>query len=122
MIFFRFFPMLFLGFTACKETPILERFDSKAWKNDRMGCKGGRAKAFPLLSIQKEKLKGLGQNQVLALLGKPDLQELAPRNQRCYIYYYKEGHQCQGGKLNIKQDLILRVRFDALDRVNEITL
>ncbi len=111
-----------LCLASCKETPILENFNSPAWKSDHLGCKGQRHKEMPSLTIQKEKLKRLGQNQIMALLGRPDLQELAPRNQRTYVYYYKQGHQCEGGKINIKQDVILRIRFDALDRVNEITL
>ena len=108
--------------TACREAPILENFDTTVWKNDRLGCKGQRATIFPHLSSQKDKIKGLGQNQVLQMLGKPDFHELASRNQRFYIYYYKQGKQCEkGGKVNINQDKILRIRFDALDRVNEIT-
>jgi len=107
---------------SCKETPVLEGFDQKTWKSDRLGCNGQRAKSLPLLKQQKEKLKRLGQNQVLQLLGKPDFQELASRNQRFYIYYHRQGQQCQGVKGRLQADAILRIRFDALDRVNEITL
>lgn len=110
-------------FVACSTppAPTLDNFDSKTWIKDRLGCKGERAKLFASLTAQKEKLKGLGQNQILSILGKPDFHELASRNQRFYIYYYNTGHQCKGGTPNIRRDSVFKVRFSPLNAVNEIT-
>ncbi len=111
-----------LVLVACRrETPTLKDFDAESWKKDRMGCMDKRASLIGSLTAQKEILKGLGQNQIIEILGKPDFQELASRNQRFYIYYYKRGQACEGGKPNLKQDAVLRVRFSALDGVNEVT-
>lgn len=110
--------------SACRELPTLKGFDSKAWQGDRLGCKGARARQIQTLLAQKDKLKGLGQNQVMALLGKPDFQDLASRNQRFYVYYYQKGKQCEEptiSSVNLKTDRVLRIRFSALDAVNEIT-
>lgn len=115
-----FLPITFLCF-ACKETPSLKNFDTNIWKKDLLGCMDKRGAYIQSLASQKNILKGLGQNQIIEILGKPDFQELGSRNQRFYIYYYKRGAQCEGGKPNLKQDAVLRVRFSALDSVNEIT-
>ena len=113
--------ILALFLQSCrKETPLLKNFDSEAWKKDRLGCMGKRAEHIESLASQKNVLKGLGQNQIIELLGKPDFQELASRNQRFYVYYYRRGAHCEGGKPNLKQDTVLRVRFSALDGVNEV--
>jgi hypothetical protein len=116
--------ILCVSLSACREVPTLKGFNSKAWQEDRLGCKGLRTQQIQTLLEQRDKLKGLGQNQVMAILGKPDFQELASRNQRFYIYYYQKGKQCEEptiSSVKLKTDRVLRIRFSALDSVNEIT-
>ncbi len=112
----------FIALSACQETPELKGFDQKIWKEDKLGCKNQREKYIPLLLDNKDKLIGLGQNQILSLLGRPDFSELYQRGQRYYIYYYAEDKPCQDEEPDIHQDKVFKVRFSALDAVTEIVI
>jgi hypothetical protein len=109
---------------ACQETPKLDNFDNARWIKDRLACNDKRKDLIPSLEKQIEKLKGLGQNQILSILGKPDFHELHERNQRFYIYFFEKGEQCNTKMttVDIKAKKTLKLRFSALDRVTEITL
>lgn len=112
---------------ACKEVAKLDNVDSKIWKNDRMACKNERKQMVQSILRQKEKLKKLGQNAIIKLLGKPDYQELQGRNQRTYIYFYEKGEPCEKPNnvthyANLATSKILKIRFNATDMVNEITI
>ena len=107
--------------SSCRETPLLKGFDSKIWKNDRNACKDLRKKQIEYIQKDKDKLKGLGQNQILSLLGKPDAHELYDRNQRFYVYFFTKGNQCEG-KTDINRGNTLKLRFSAMDAVTEITI
>jgi hypothetical protein len=114
--------LIALSLFACQETPALKGFDQKAWKEDKLGCKNVREKFIPLLLENKDKLIGLGQNQILSLLGRPDFSELYQRGQRYYIYYYAEDKPCRKETPEIHRDKVLKVRFSALDAVTEIVI
>ncbi|HAI76133.1 MAG TPA: hypothetical protein DCM08_07775 [Microscillaceae bacterium] len=107
--------------TSCQDTPALQNFDAKLWQQDRLGCQGKREKLIESLANQADKLKGLGQNQIIELLGKPDLQELHKRNQKFYLYFYKKGTQCDG-QMSYPKGQAISIRFNALDRANEIVI
>lgn len=62
--------------------------------------------------------KGLSQKQIVALLGKPDRHELAPRSQKYYVYYIDPAPECAGGS---EEPFTLLIRFSALDRSTEIS-
>ncbi|MCU0446598.1 MAG: hypothetical protein MUE85_16955 [Microscillaceae bacterium] len=106
---------------ACKEAPKLDNFDKTEWVKDRQACLNLRSKYLASLESQKLKLKGLGQNQVMQLLGKPDIQELYNRNQRFYIYFYEKGAQCEG-KADIINGKVIKIRISALDAVTEVLI
>lgn len=113
-----------LGFLfACESLPQLTDFDAESWKKDRKGCNNQRKELIPQLKAHNnlDKLKGLGQNQIMALLGKPDVQELFMRNQRFYIYFLEEGQQCDDFG-DIQKGALLRIRFSALDRATEVVI
>lgn len=114
--------LLFL--IACQEAPKLDNFDNARWIKDRLACNDNRKDLIPSLEKQIEKLKGLGQNQILSILGKPDFHELHERNQRFYIYFFEKGEQCNTKMttVDIKAKKTLKLRFSALDRVTEVTL
>lgn len=107
--------------TGCQEIPTLQNFDAKSWQQDRLGCQGKREQLIESLANQTDKLKGLGQNQIIELLGKPDLQELHKRNQKFYLYFYKKGPQCDG-QMSYPKGQAISIRFNALDRANEIVI
>ncbi|TAE69479.1 MAG: hypothetical protein EAZ85_13055 [Bacteroidetes bacterium] len=115
------------SFWACKDVEKLENVDSKIWKNDKMACKNERKNMAQFIVNQKEKLKGLGQNAIMKLLGKPDYQELQARNQRTYIYFYEKGEPCEKPNnvthyANLSTSKIVKIRFNATDMVNEVIM
>jgi outer membrane protein assembly factor BamE (lipoprotein component of BamABCDE complex) len=115
------------GVFACQKSPKLENFDSKLWKKDKLACKNLRKDLIKSLSLQKEKLKGLGQNQIMQILGKPDLQELHNRNQRFYVYFYEKGKICDtpnsiADYTKLDKEKIVLVRFTAIDKVTEVII
>ena len=99
-----------------KPLPNLEKIDLEKWKDDKWGCFKERSKALPELILQKEKLKGLSQDAIVDLLGRPDKNELYKRNQKFFYYYLTPGEKC--GKDTITQRLSLR--FNAMGFAKEV--
>ncbi len=123
--FLGFFTLLLCiwSLAACKETPPLENFDQQTWKQDQLGCQSLRKSLLENLKANESRLIGLGQNQIISLLGKPDLQQLYQRNQRFYVYFYQKGKQCEDKtKVNIQDAPLVKIRFSALDRVTELRI
>jgi hypothetical protein len=115
-----FFAML--GWLASCGAPVtLEGFDLDTWQHDKFGCKGNRAKQWADFEsiVKPELLKGLREMQVKELLGLPDQIEVAERGQKFYIYFLEPGQQC---KTTDNQARRVRLRFNALSQVNEVTL
>jgi outer membrane protein assembly factor BamE (lipoprotein component of BamABCDE complex) len=106
---------------ACKEAPKLDNFDKIEWTKDRQACQNLRKKYLQSIENQKDKFKSLGQNQVMQLLGKPDIQELYNRNQRFFVYFYEKGGQCEG-KADIINGKVIKIRISALDAVTEVLI
>ncbi|MCX8491650.1 MAG: hypothetical protein ORN54_11340 [Cyclobacteriaceae bacterium] len=99
-----------------KPLPTLERIDLAKWKEDKWGCAKVRFIALPELVNQKEKLKGLSQDDIVKLLGRPDKNELYKRNQKFFYYYLTPGTNC--GIDTITQRLSLR--FNAMGFAKEV--
>ena len=120
MIRFRIIFLLvsFFGFWACSSNNSLENFDKKTWVNDAKGCKNERLKYLESIEKQKETLKGLSQAQVVAILGKPDSQELLKRNAKTFTYFVSQGLQCGSGT---KDGTALIIHFGALNYVSELS-
>ena len=112
---------LFLIVLVCaceRPLPTLEGIDLSQWKNDKNGCAGKRAPMIQPLQEQKNKLQGLTEMQIIALLGRPDQNELYSRNQKFYYYSLEPGKAC-GMNSESKR---LSVRFNATGRAKEIEL
>lgn len=107
-------------FSACNDASVdIEGFDLATWKDDKKGC--GNKRITLLADFEKKvkpKLEGLSEMQVANLLGKADFALLAERNQKFYRYYIEEGEQCQKNK----QARYINIRFNATNRVNEVTI
>ena len=111
--------MLFL-LTACTKQPDLNGFDVEAFKNDRGSCAGTREKQIDWLKTHKMTWKGVSSNDLEDILGKPDIQQLADRNQEYYIYYLEKGPHCE----KIERPSTARTmafRFSAMGLTTEIT-
>ncbi|MFM1934057.1 MAG: hypothetical protein RL360_937 [Bacteroidota bacterium] len=114
------FGLLLVLFTACTNQPDLNGFDVEAFKKDRGACLGTREKQIDWLKTHKMTWKGVSSNDLEDILGKPDIQQLADRNQEYYVYFLEKGEQCE----NIKNPSMARTmafRFSAMGLTTEIT-
>jgi len=102
---------------ACTNSKRLEGFDHQTWETDVMGCSGQRLSLIDDLMDRRNELTGLGQEEIKAILGKPDRHELHSRNKKAFVYYLADGPDCQSGQENPPK---LVIRFDGLGRSKEI--
>lgn len=63
--------------------------------------------------------KGLTQEEVLEVLGKPDFQRLYQRNQKFYVYFTEPGPQCEGNADASRARTVV-LRFSAIELVTEV--
>jgi outer membrane protein assembly factor BamE (lipoprotein component of BamABCDE complex) len=108
---------LLLLMACSKSTPQLENIDTVSWKNDRNACMGKRGKMLDALKAQQDKLLALKETQIVALLGRPDNNELYERNQKFYYYYITPAPACENSDT---VSLQLEIRFNALGYSKEI--
>ncbi len=108
---------LFL-FTACTHQPDLTGFDAEAFRQDRGGCEGQRIKQLGWLKTHKMELRGTTSNNMEDILGKPDIQQLADRNQEYYIYFLEPGPHCNRKASQAKS---IAFRFSAMGIATEVT-
>jgi len=106
--------------SACKKVPELENVDTTLWKKDAGGCTEVRLDLVPLILQQKEKLKGLSENQIKAILGKPDQHELYERSQKFFIYHLEKGNECAEYSGNYFKSFY--IRFNSLDQAVAFTI
>jgi hypothetical protein len=105
---------------ACSQEISIEGFDAQKWKDDPNGCHGSREKyLFFLMSNQKE-LLGRSEMEIKNLLGKPDATDIRSRGQKFFEYGVKGGSLCDPKITEAPE--ILRIRFDALNRVSEVAI
>ncbi|MBC7446567.1 MAG: hypothetical protein H7330_00735 [Hymenobacteraceae bacterium] len=99
-------------------TPDLPGLDAAAFRADRRGCAGYRDAHRLIIKSLSPKLLGLREGQVSRLLGRPDAAGLGDRGQRVYLYSLTPGPAC-GASARALEPTLLRVRFNAVDRVSE---
>lgn len=104
---------------GCHATPDIPGFDEEAFQQDAGGCEGIRKGMKEKIFEIKGVLQGLGQEQVMELLGKPDRHELASRGQKSFVYYIEPSSEC--GQITTKDPLTMYVRFSALNAVTEVS-
>lgn len=113
---------LFIGFVllfGCgKPLPSLEGIDVRKWKDDKNGCGHYREKTIIPLQSQSEKLKGLSEDEVITLLGRPDRNELYRRSEKFFEYFLKPGPLCRQDSTH----LILSIRFNAVGLAKEVEI
>jgi hypothetical protein len=102
-------------------SPTLEGIDLTKWRQDVNGCGGERAVGRKQLVLQKDKLLGLAELDVVALLGKPDRSELSTRNQKFYYYFLEPASVC-GGQAGDDEPSRLAIRFNAMGLAKEIRI
>lgn len=106
--------------SSCTKEPNLTGFDSEAFKKDRGACLGIRERELNWLKNHKANWKGVSSNHLEDLLGKPDIQQLADRNQEYYIYFLEKGPHCN--KMTAPSNAqSIAFRFSAIGLATEIT-
>lgn len=113
------FCFAFLAF-SCTQQPDLAGFDADAFKQDRGACLNTRKIQANWLKSHKSTWKGVSSNDVEAFLGKPDVHQLADRNQEYYIYYLETGPHCADIK-TASSAKSMAFRFSAIGLATEIT-
>ncbi len=112
-------PIIFLA-SACTKQPKLVGLDLEKWKADKGGCTGERTKSIEKLKSLKEEIKGTSSNDLDDYLGRPDVQQLADRNQEYYVYFLESGTHCE--TLQKKSEAqSMAVRFSAMGMATEVT-
>lgn len=114
------FGLLLFLFTSCTNQPDLSGLDTEAFKADRGSCQGTREKQIEWLKMHKMTWKGVSSNDVEDILGKPDIQQLADRNQEYYVYFLEKGPHCDTMK-NASKARTMAFRFSAMGLTTEIT-
>lgn len=109
--------LILLVLIGCNAAPELENFDSDVWASDRYGCRDLRGGLYPSLKLQKSKLLGLNEMEVVHLLGKPDQNELFTRNQKFYYYFLEPSEKCTTPSPEAKR---LVLRFNAVGLLKEM--
>jgi hypothetical protein len=71
---------------GCTQPPEIPGLDSGQWKSDLNGCEGIRREMVQDADLENA-LIGISESNIVALLGKPDENNLYKRNQKFYLYY-----------------------------------
>lgn len=106
---------------SCSPAPdTFGKLDLKKWRSDRGGCNGVRATLVSDLKAEAQHLKGKTANTIGELLGRPDVNQIADRNQKFYIYFLEKGPQCDqpGLKSNSRS---VAIRMSAIGLATELT-
>ena len=102
-----------------RDLPELKGIELARWKTDESGCSGIREQALDTLQAQKNLLLGLSEMQIVALLGKPDHNELFKRNQKFYLYFLQPGEECSKP---VQDPQLLKIRFNAMGLAKEVSI
>ena len=99
--------------------PGLPGFDGATWRSDPYACRNLRAAAVPALMLNKEQLYEARADDVTALLGPPDEEELRAGTEKVYYYYLEPGTQCEPRHARSGAAFI-SLRFGPLGTVTEV--
>ncbi|HYC85160.1 MAG TPA: hypothetical protein VEB86_08050 [Chryseosolibacter sp.] len=112
--------MIAVVIASCgKPLPELDGFDKVKFAEDRNGCLGKRLLMTDALRRQKDKLLALDEMKIVAVLGKPDHNELYKRNQKFYHYYLSPSADCAAADTG---SLKLVIRFNAMGLAKEVAV
>ena len=94
-------------------------FDAVAWRADPYACHDQRRAAVPALLRAREHLYEARADDVNALMGPPDEEELRANTEKVYYYYLEPGSQCAPGHVRSAAPCI-SLRFGPLGTVTEV--
>lgn len=99
--------------------PTISGFDAPTWRADPYACHDQRRQALPALLRAREHLYEARADDVNALLGPPDEEELRANTEKVYYYYLTPGTQCRPGHRRSAEPR-LSLRFGPLGTVTEV--
>jgi hypothetical protein len=108
---------IFLMMVGCSDAIRMPGFEAQKWKADPNGCKGDREKLLFDLLASRDSLLGHSEMDVKTFLGKPESNHLRTRGQKVFEYEVAGSTACGNGGNKV----VLKIRFDALNRVTEIS-
>ena len=112
---------LFPFFISCdKPLPHIEGVDLARWEADKNGCDHIRLSMRDAIDKEKEKLLSLDQMQIVALLGRPDQNELSERNQKFFHYFIEPSGLCKVDSIHNPARLV--IRFNAMGLAKEVAI
>ena len=115
-----FVSAMLLASSCAQQADTFGRLDLIKWRADRGGCGGVRATQLADFKEIEGDLLAKSSNEIGDLLGKPDIQQLAERNQKFYIYFVEKGTQCDN-ITNPSAAMKVVIRLNAVGLVSEIT-
>jgi len=113
----KFFSISLIVLFACTSKFSLEGFNSEVWADDFNGCDNKRATLAEIIIDKKADLIGHGQNDIVAVLGKPNRHELYARNKKAFVYFVAGGPLCS--QADSTQSKLI-IRFDGVNRAKEV--
>ncbi len=96
------------------------KLDLKKWRGDRGGCNGVRTTLLPAFRAEIQNFKGNSANTIGELLGRPDINQIADRNQKFYIYFLERGTHCDRPSEKSSSPSVA-IRMSAIGLATEIT-
>jgi len=104
---------------GCSEKPKLDGFNSDVWKNDKKACSEKREYMAEKIFEQTTKLKGIDDDDIIELFGKPETSNWESRGKKSFSYYITPGSQCDSSLVLEGAKIVFE--FDALGRVSLVT-
>lgn len=99
--------------------PQVPGFDAPTWRADPYACKNQRRAGAAALIRAREQLYEARADDVNALLGPPDEEELREGTEKVYYYYLEPGSQCNADHARSGAPCI-SLRFGPLGTVTEV--
>lgn len=115
-----FLSCFLLLLTACKPKPDLQGFPVDKWKADKGGCQGVRQTLVPDFKKIRQVLKGTTSNDFVEIFGKPDINQIADRNEEYYVYFLEAGPHCEDITKR-SEAASVAIRFSSVGLASEIT-
>ncbi|MBS1559461.1 MAG: hypothetical protein JST69_12130 [Bacteroidetes bacterium] len=115
----KIFLLLFLCAACSQPLPTFKNIDLAQWREDKNGCQRYRLNQLRALELQLPKIKGLTENDILKLFGKPDQTELWKRNQKFFYYFVEPSAKCDSANPAARK---LSIRFNAMERAKEVEI
>ena len=114
------YSLLFVIFHACTAPEKLGNLDLVKWRADRGACKNERTSQIEAFKSVESELLGKHIDSITEILGRPDIHQLASRDQKYYVYFLEKGVHCQDiTKKSVARKVLLR--FNAIGLLAEMT-